>query len=82
MTRGCPHCVGIVTDQGLRPALGIDWLCAHCGAAGTCTVVVVGQREVTVREMTVPGASAMRREWVPAESMPYAERVRPIGTGG
>lgn len=79
MTRVCPHCAKPTVDEGVRPSVGVDWYCERCKAAGTLTVCNVGRREVTVREMTVPGAPAMRRDWVPAESMPYAERVRPIG---
>jgi hypothetical protein len=82
MTRCCPNCAGIVTDQGLHPSVGVDWLCAHCGAAGTLTECDAGGRNVVVREVTLAGDPAMRRDWVPAESMPYAERVRPIGGQG
>lgn len=77
MTRSCRNCAAVLIEQGLRPSLGIDWLCAWCDAAGTFTECDVGGRKVTVREVTVPGN--LRRDWVPAESMPYDERVRPIG---
>jgi hypothetical protein len=79
VTRACPHCGGMVNDEGVRPGVGVDWFCAHCGAAGTLTECDAGGRNVVVREVTVPGDPAMRRDWVAAESMPYAERVRPIG---
>jgi hypothetical protein len=82
VTLGCPNCAAVVNDRGLRKELGIDWLCARCGAAGTHTRCDVGGRVVAVREQTVPGNPELRRPWVPAESMPYAERVRPIATEG
>jgi hypothetical protein len=81
MTRGCNNCAALLIEEGLRPSLGIDWLCARCGEAGTYSEREVGGRTVTLREVMVHGDSAMRRDWVPAESMPYAERVRPIGGG-
>ena len=87
MTRACPHCSAATVDEGVRTSLGIDWFCSRCDAAGTLTPMpprMVAGREVVVvvREVTVPGNPAMERPWAPAESMPYAERVRPFGTGG
>jgi hypothetical protein len=79
MNSHCRHCSALLIERGLRPSLGVQWLCARCGAAGRYVPGKIGRREVTVREQTVPGAPELRRPWVPAESMPYAERVRPIG---
>lgn len=79
MTLGCPNCGCIVIEQGLRAALGLDWLCARCCAGGTFHEQIVGDRVIRVRQTTVTGDPSLTRDWVPAESMPYAERVRPIG---
>jgi hypothetical protein len=81
VTRGCPNCSKVTIDQGVHPRVGVDWFCALCDEAGTLTESDVRGRKVTVREVTVPGDPALERKWVPAESLPYAERVRPFGGG-
>jgi hypothetical protein len=75
----CTHCGSALMEEGLRATFGIDWRCRVCGRAGVHVLCRVGDREVLVRDETVPGDPALRRDWVPADSMPYAERVRPIG---
>jgi hypothetical protein len=71
----CTNCDGLINEQ-LRPGLGIDWQCAWCGQAGTYqeTVSTLG-RVVIARMVTVKGDPAQHKPWVPAESMPYAQRV-------
>lgn len=75
----CTHCGALLLERGLRTDRGVDWLCANCGRAGTYAKALVGRRNVLVRQQTVAGDEAMRRPWVLAESMPYAERVRSVG---
>lgn len=79
MNYQCTHCGGALMEHGLRASLGVDWRCSHCGRAGVFVRCRVGNRDVLVRDEIAAGDPLKRKPWVPADSMPYAERVRPIG---
>lgn len=70
----CTNCDGLLNDK-LRPGLGIDWQCAWCGQAGVHFTEVINGRKILGRLVTVKGDPAQHKPWVPAESMPYAQRV-------
>lgn len=67
----CTNCDGLINTR-LRAGLGVDWQCAWCGQAGT-HFDARGKR--TARLVTVKGDPGRHVPWVPAESMPYAQRV-------
>lgn len=75
MNDRCPNCSGVLQLNRAHAGKPATWLCAWCGRAGGYVRVKVGSRVVTVRDVVHEGDPALRRDWVPAESVPYAERV-------
>jgi len=79
MNHDCANCGALVQHNAPKHGKPASWQCARCERAGAYVSkrVLVGTRivTVTVRDVTSEGDPAMRRDWVPAESLPYVERV-------
>ena len=79
MNDHCPNCDALLQHNASRRngtrLVRASWQCANCGQAGGYARVHVGNRTVTVRDVVTQGDPALHKPWVPAESVPYAERV-------
>jgi hypothetical protein len=80
VTDECTHCRGQLQHNPARkrgtrvePA---SWQCNHCGRSGFYdTGISTAGRRFTARIEVVPGLPELGKPWVPAESVPYEERV-------
>lgn len=80
MSDACVHCGGAIEHTGARKdgmrIIRASWRCSSCGRAGDYAHgVSTDGRPFTARIEREPGAPALRWSWVPAESVPYEERV-------
>lgn len=75
MNQTCEPCGSALQHNRAHGGKPASWECAWCLRAGTYRIYHVAGRKVVVRDVVHEGDPALRRDWVPAESVPYAERV-------
>jgi hypothetical protein len=72
----CTNCGGALQHNQPKHGRPASWQCAWCKRSGEyARERLRNGRMVTVRVELRAGDPALHKPWVPAESMPYAERV-------
>ena len=76
MNTECTNCGGVLQHNQSKHGKPASWQCAWCKRAGEYSRERLRNGHmVTVRDEVRAGDPALHKPWVPAESMPYAERV-------